>query len=324
MSTLIEIKDLSKDFNVKRSFLGSKKETVKAVDGVSFNIEKGETFGLVGESGCGKSTLGRMVIRMIDPTGGEIVYDGKDITTMSGKELKEIHKKMQIIFQDPYSALDPHMTVREIMAENLSLFEKLSEKETDERIAELLGKVGLTADDMHKYPNEFSGGQRQRIGIARALAVKPEFVMCDEPISALDVSIQAQVVNLLSDLQKELGLTYLFIAHDLNMVRHISDKIGVMYLGKLVEVGNSDDVYFEPKHPYTKALLEVVPGIEPENILDLDKDIIDGDIPSPLNIPSGCRFHTRCPYATERCKNEAPELKEYEGGHKVACCCCEN
>ncbi|MCR5657315.1 MAG: ATP-binding cassette domain-containing protein, partial [Butyrivibrio sp.] len=236
MSTLIEIKDLSKDFYVKRSFFGSKKETVKAVDGVSFNIEKGETFGLVGESGCGKSTLGRMVIRMIDPTGGQIVYDGTNITTMRGKELKEIHKKMQIIFQDPYSALDPHMTVRQIMAENLSLFEKLSEKEMDERIAELLGKVGLTADDMHKYPNEFSGGQRQRIGIARALAVKPEFVMCDEPISALDVSIQAQVVNLLSDLQKELGLTYLFIAHDLNMVRHISDKIGVMYLGKLVEV----------------------------------------------------------------------------------------
>lgn len=322
MSTLIEIKNLSKHFAVNRKLFGAKKETVKAVDDISFKIEKGETFGLVGESGCGKSTLGRTIIRMLEPTEGQIIYDGFDITNIKGKELKNIHKRMQIIFQDPYSALDPHMTVKEIMGENISILGKWTEKEQEEIIVSLLNKVGLSASDMYKYPNEFSGGQRQRIGIARALAVNPEFILCDEPISALDVSIQAQVVNLLSDLQKEFGLTYLFIAHDLNMVRHISDKIGVMYLGKMVEIGDSDEVYFNPKHPYTKALLESVPGIEPENILDLDRDIIDGDIPSPLDIPKGCRFHTRCPYATERCKTEQPELFDYNDNHKVACFNC--
>lgn len=322
MSTLIEIKNLSKHFAVNRKLFGAKKETVKAVDDISFKIEKGETFGLVGESGCGKSTLGRTIIRMLEPTEGQIIYDGTDITNIKGKELKNIHKRMQIIFQDPYSALDPHMTVKEIMGENISMLGKRTEKEQEEIIVSLLNKVGLSASDMYKYPNEFSGGQRQRIGIARALAVNPEFILCDEPISALDVSIQAQVVNLLSDLQKEFGLTYLFIAHDLNMVRHISDKIGVMYLGKMVEIGDSDEVYFNPKHPYTKALLESVPGIEPENILDLDRDIIDGDIPSPLDIPKGCRFHTRCPYATERCKTEQPELFDYKDNHKVACFNC--
>ncbi|SDI49513.1 oligopeptide transport system ATP-binding protein [Pseudobutyrivibrio sp. 49] len=322
MSTLIEIKNLSKHFAVNRKLFGAKKETVKAVDDISFKIEKGETFGLVGESGCGKSTLGRTIIRMLEPTEGQIIYDGTDITNIKGKELKNIHKRMQIIFQDPYSALDPHMTVKEIMSENISMLGKKTEEEQEEIIVSLLNKVGLTASDMYKYPNEFSGGQRQRIGIARALAVNPEFILCDEPISALDVSIQAQVVNLLSDLQNEFGLTYLFIAHDLNMVRHISDKIGVMYLGKMVEIGDSDEVYFNPKHPYTKALLESVPGIEPENILDLDRDIIDGDIPSPLDIPRGCRFHTRCPYATERCKTEQPELYDYKDNHKVACFNC--
>lgn len=322
MSTLIEINNLSKHFAVNRKLFGAKKETVKAVDDISFKIEKGETFGLVGESGCGKSTLGRTIIRMLEPTEGQIIYDGTDITNIKGKELKNIHKRMQIIFQDPYSALDPHMTVKEIMGENISILGKRTEKEQEEIIVSLLNKVGLSASDMYKYPNEFSGGQRQRIGIARALAVNPEFILCDEPISALDVSIQAQVVNLLSDLQKEFGLTYLFIAHDLNMVRHISDKIGVMYLGKMVEIGDSDEVYFNPKHPYTKALLESVPGIEPENILDLDRDIIDGDIPSPLDIPKGCRFHTRCPYATERCKTEQPELFDYKDNHKVACFNC--
>lgn len=319
MSVLISIKNLSKEFSVKRSLFSFKKDTVKAVDDVSFDIEKGETFGLVGESGCGKTTLGRMVIRIYEPTSGAIVYDGKDISSLKGKELKDIYKKMQIIFQDPYSALDPHMTVREIMSENIDTVKVLGEKEKEELIVAMLKKVGMQASDMYKYPGEFSGGQRQRIGIARALAVNPEFIMCDEPISALDVSIQAQVVNLLSDLQKEFGLTYLFIAHDLNMVRHISDKIGVMYLGKMVEMGKSDDVYFNPLHPYTRALIKAVPGIDPESILDLDGEIIDGDIPSPFDIPKGCRFHTRCPYATDRCRNETPEFTEYEPGHRVAC-----
>lgn len=319
MSTLISVKNLSKEFSVKRSLFSLKKDTVKAVDDVSFDIEKGETFGLVGESGCGKTTLGRMVIRIYEPTSGTIFYDGKDISSLKGRALKDIHKKMQIIFQDPYSALDPHMTVREIMSENIDTVKVLGEKEKEELVVAMLKRVGMQASDMYKYPGEFSGGQRQRIGIARALAVNPEFIMCDEPISALDVSIQAQVVNLLSDLQKEFGLTYLFIAHDLNMVRHISDKIGVMYLGKLVEMGKSDDVYFSPLHPYTRALIKAVPGIEPESILDLDGEIIDGDIPSPFDIPKGCRFHTRCPYATDRCRNETPEFTEYEPGHRVAC-----
>ncbi|MBP5594128.1 MAG: ABC transporter ATP-binding protein [Pseudobutyrivibrio sp.] len=319
MKPLIKIENLSKSFTVNRIIFGSKKEIVKAVDNVSFEIGKGETFGLVGESGCGKSTLGRVVIRMLEPTEGNIIYDGVDISKIKGKELKKIHEKMQIIFQDPYSALDPHMSVKEIMNENLSLVGNLSDKDKEEKIISLLNKVGLSESDMYKYPNEFSGGQRQRIGIARALACNPEFILCDEPISALDVSIQAQVINLLSDLQKEFGLTYLFIAHDLNMVRHISDKIAVMYLGKIVEIGDSDEVYFNPKHPYTKALLQSVPGIEPENILDLDKEIIEGDLPSPLDIPKGCRFHTRCPYATEKCKSIEPELREYAENHKVAC-----
>lgn len=319
MSALVSVKNLSKEFSIKRSTFSLKKETVKAVDDVSFEIEKGETFGLVGESGCGKTTLGRMVIRIYEPTSGTIYYDGKDISSLKGRELKDIHKRMQIIFQDPYSALDPHMTVREIMSENIDTVEEISEGRKEALIAEMLEKVGMQASDMYKYPNEFSGGQRQRIGIARALAVNPDFIMCDEPISALDVSIQAQVVNLLSDLQKEFGLTYLFIAHDLNMVRHISDKIGVMYLGKMVEVGNSDDVYFNPLHPYTRALIKAVPGIEPDRILNLNDQIIEGDIPSPFDIPKGCRFHTRCPYATERCSQEAPDFKEYENGHKVAC-----
>lgn len=319
MSTLVKVENVSKEFTVKRNFLSLTKERVRAVDMVSFTIEKGETFGLVGESGCGKSTLGRVVIRMYEPSSGKIFYDGKDISSLKGKELKRIHRRMQIIFQDPYSSLDPHMTVREIMSENISAYEDIPEKEKEERIVTLLEKVGMAASDMYKYPNEFSGGQRQRIGIARALAVNPEFILCDEPISALDVSIQAQVVNLLSDLQEEFGLTYLFIAHDLNMVRHISDKIGVMYLGKMVEIGNSDDVYFEPKHPYTRALLKAVPGIEPENILDLDRTIIEGDIPSPFAIPKGCRFHTRCPYATARCAAEEPEWEDCGNGHRVAC-----
>ena len=251
---LLEAKNLSKYFPVK-NFFGKLVQEVRAVNRVNLSIKKGETFGLVGESGCGKSTLGRTLIRMYEPTDGILTYDGHDITKTKGKELLAYHKRMQIIFQDPYSALDPHQNVREIMAEPISVFEKLPEKEMDERIVSLLEKVGMKADDMEKYAYEFSGGQRQRIGIARALSVHPEFLLCDEPISALDVSIQAQVVNVLEDLQQELGLTYLFVAHDLSMVRHISDRIGVMYLGKIVESGESDEVYDNPCHPYTRALL---------------------------------------------------------------------
>ncbi len=315
---LLEAKNLSKYFPIK-NFFGKTTHAVKAVDQVTFAIRRGETFGLVGESGCGKSTLGRTLIRMYEPTSGSIIFDGQDITNIKGRELIDCHKRMQIIFQDPYSALDPHQNVREIMAEPIAVFEKLSPSQMDEKIVYLLEKVGMKADDMEKYAYEFSGGQRQRIGIARALSVNPEFLMCDEPISALDVSIQAQVVNVLEDLQKEMGLTYLFVAHDLSMVRHISNRIGVMYLGKIVECGESDEVYDHPLHPYTEALLDSIPIADPKRALSLEKAGIEGDIPSPLNIPSGCRFHTRCPYATPQCSQAEPPFEEREPGHFVAC-----
>lgn len=315
---LLEAVDVSKYFPVK-NFFGRTTQVVKAVDRVSFSIRRGETFGLVGESGCGKSTLGRTLIRMYEPTSGTITFDGTDISTLKGKELLKYHKRMQIIFQDPYSALDPHQNVREIMAEPISVFEKLSASQMDEKIASLLEMVGMKADDMEKYAYEFSGGQRQRIGIAGALSVNPEFLLCDEPISALDVSIQAQVVNVLEDLQQEMGLTYLFVAHDLSMVRHISDRIGVMYLGKIVEIGESDEVYDNPLHPYTQALLASIPIADPRRALSLEKAGIEGDLPSPLNVPSGCRFHTRCPYATDECRAKEPEFEERIPGHFVAC-----
>ena len=315
---LLEAKNLSKYFPIK-NFFGKTTHAVKAVDQVTFAIRKGETFGLVGESGCGKSTLGRTLIRMYEPTSGNIIFDGQDITNIKGRELIDCHKRMQIIFQDPYSALDPHQNVREIMEEPIAVFEKLSPSQMEEKIVYLLEKVGMKADDMEKYAYEFSGGQRQRIGIARALSVNPEFLMCDEPISALDVSIQAQVVNVLEDLQKEMGLTYLFVAHDLSMVRHISNRIGVMYLGKIVECGESDGVYDNPLHPYTQALLDSIPIADPRRALSLEKAGIEGDIPSPLNIPSGCRFHTRCPYATPQCSQEEPPFEERKPGHFVAC-----
>ena len=315
---LLEAKNLSKYFPVK-NFFGKTIQQVKAVDRVSLSIKRGETFGLVGESGCGKSTLRRPLIRMYEPTDVTLIYDGDDITKITGKELLSYHKRMQIIFQDPYSALDPHQNVREIMAEPISVFEKLSEKEMEQRIVGLLEKVGMKADDMGKYAYEFSGGQRQRIGIARALSVHPEFLLCDEPISALDVSIQAQVVNVLEDLQKELGLTYLFVAHDLSMVRHISDRIGVMYLGKVVESGESDEVYDNPCHPYTQALLKAIPIADPKRALSLEQFGMKGELPSPLHVPSGCRFHTRCPYAMDLCRQQEPELEERIPGHLVAC-----
>lgn len=316
---LIEVKDLKKYFPVKNSFIGSEKKFVKAVDGVSFDIKKGETFGLVGESGCGKSTLGRSITRLYDITSGDIFFDGTNISKFNKKEMKQYNKRMQIIFQDPYSSLNPNMNVEELISEPLLLHSKLTKKDRLDKIQHLLEMVGLKKADMEKFPHEFSGGQCQRIGIARAISTNPDFILCDEPISALDVSIQAQVVNMLEDLQKELGLTYLFVAHDLSMVRHISDRIGVMYLGNIVEISESNDLYNNPLHPYTKALLSAIPIADAKKAKISERQIIEGDIPSPIDIPSGCRFHTRCPYAKPICKEITPQMKEVEGGHSVAC-----
>ena len=316
---LIEVNNLKKYFPVKNEFLGGEKKFVKAVDGVSFNIRKGETFGLVGESGCGKSTLGRSITRLYDITEGDILFEGTNIAKLSKKEMKSFYSKIQTIFQDPYSSLNPNMTVRELVNEPLALHTKLSKDERNKKIKELLETVGLSDSDMDKFPYEFSGGQRQRIGIARAISTEPDFILCDEPISALDVSIQAQVVNMLEDLQKELKLTYLFVAHDLSMVKHISDRIGVMYLGKIVEISDSNELYKNPLHPYTKGLLSAIPIADPKKAKKSEISLIKGDVPSPIDIPTGCRFHTRCPYATEKCKTVEPEMKEIEKNHFISC-----
>ena len=313
---LISATDLKKYFPVHK-FMGGK-QYVKAVDGVSLEINKGETFGLVGESGCGKSTLERTLIRMYDITDGKVTYKGKDITNEKAKNLQWMKDEVQIIFQDPYSALNPFWNVREIINEPLKKA-GMEEKEAEERIEYLLNKVGMSKADMDKFPYEFSGGQRQRIGIARALSVNPEFIVCDEPIAALDVSIQAQVVNMLEDMQEEMGLTYLFIAHDLSVVRHISNRIGVMYLGSMVELGESYELNRHPIHPYTQTLLSAVPVPDPQLSRTRKRIVLEGDIPSPMNPPSGCRFHTRCPYATEKCSQVVPEFKEHEPGHWAAC-----
>ena len=313
---LISATDLKKYFPVHKFMSG--KQYVKAVDGVSLEINKGETFGLVGESGCGKSTLERTLIRMYDITDGKVTYKGKDITNEKAKNLQWMKDEVQIIFQDPYSALNPFWNVREIINEPLKKA-GMEEKEAEERIEYLLNKVGMSKADMDKFPYEFSGGQRQRIGIARALSVNPEFIVCDEPISALDVSIQSQVVNMLEDMQEEMGLTYLFIAHDLSVVRHISHRIGVMYLGTMVELAESYELNRHPLHPYTQTLLSAVPVPDPEVSRSRQRIVLEGDIPSPMNPPSGCRFHTRCPYAMDKCKECVPKFKEYEKGHWVAC-----
>lgn len=317
---ILEARELCKYFPGK-DFFGRQKTVVKAVDGINLQIRKGETFGLVGESGCGKSTLGRTLIRMYEPTSGSIIFRGQDITKLKGKELIAVHKQMQIIFQDPYSALDPHHNVMEIIKEAMTAGTKMVDSEVDGRIETLLKKVGMKADDMYKYAYEFSGGQRQRIGIARALSVEPDFMLCDEPISALDVSIQAQVVNMLEDLQEELGLTYLFVAHDLSMVRHISKRIGVMYLGRLVEIADSDELYDNPLHPYTKALLSAIPVPDPDLAARSQRMQLKGELPSPMDVPPGCHFHTRCLYAEEGCSKQVPEMREVSPGHFVACSC---
>ena len=314
---LLEIKNLRKYFPMK-NFFGQLKGEVKAVDDVTFEIYKGETFGLVGESGCGKSTLGRCVLQMLEATEGQILYEGNDLIHMPKNEWKKYRKKLQIIFQDPYSALNPNWNVKQLIAEPL-IANGYSDKEIDVRIRELLKILNMNEEVIEKFPYEFSGGQRQRIGVARAVAAYPEFIFCDEPISALDVSIQAQVVNMLKDLQQELGLTYLFTAHDLSMVYHISDRIGVMYLGSMVEIGTSEDVFKAPLHPYTKALISAVPIADPEVGKNSKRILIEGELPSPMNVPKGCRFCTRCPHATDRCREEKPQLREVKEGHMVAC-----
>ena len=307
--------------HVKVYFKGKKRgQTVKAVDDVSFEIMKGETFGVVGESGCGKSTLGRTLIRLQQPTDGHIYLNGTDIAGLKGAQLKEMRKEAQIIFQDPSASLDPRMTVGEIIGEAIDIHKlAANKKDRADMIKGLLARVGLNTEHANRYPHEFSGGQQQRVGIARALAVKPEFIVCDEPISALDVSIQSQVVNMLEDMQAEMGLTYLFIAHDLSVVRHISNRIGVMYLGSLVELGESYELNRHPIHPYTQTLLSAVPVPDPQLSRTRKRIILEGDVPSPMNPPSGCRFHTRCPYATKKCSEEMPKFKEHEPGHWAAC-----
>jgi len=317
--TLIEVKDLKKYFLQKSKLFSRQKSYLKAVDDVSFSIRRGETFGLVGESGCGKSTTGRTILRLYQATGGEINFDGTNLAKLSEKPLKPYRKRMQMIFQDPYASLNSRMTVNEIIGEGITTHELYTGKVKQERIHDLLQHVGLKKDHANRYPHEFSGGQRQRIGIARALAVEPELIICDEPISALDVSIQAQVVNMLEDIQDEFDLTYLFIAHDLSMVKHISDRIGVMYLGKLVEVCGSRELYKNPIHPYTKALLSSIPIPDPNLTRKNKRIILKGDVPSPIDPPVGCRFASRCPIMTARCKQEDPQLREMAPGHVVSC-----
>ena len=315
---LLRVEGLVKNFPVKRGVLSRAAEQVHAVDRVSFEIAAGETLGLVGESGCGKSTTGRCILRLIEPTAGEIWFDGKDVTALSGAALRALCRDMQIIFQDPYASLDPRMTVGAIIGEALIIHSLTnSRRQFEERIVELLETVGLNAEHMRRYPHEFSGGQRQRIGIARALAVSPKLIVCDEPVSALDVSIQAQVINLLEDLQQKFGLTYLFIAHDLSVVEHISTRVAVMYLGRIVETASAHDLYAAPKHPYTQALLSAVPI--PDPAVKRQRIRLAGDVPSPINPPPGCHFHTRCPQAMARCSVEAPLHQELAPGHSVAC-----
>jgi len=318
---LVEIRHLKKYFKVNTSSKGLRRKTadLKAVDDVSFDIYEGETFGLVGESGCGKTTLGRTVIRIYDPTDGEIIFNGTDISKLKPKELGEYRKDIHMIFQDPYASLDPRMTVSEIIKEAMPNDDSLSPEDSQTRVLELLDLVGLNSDHANRYPHEFSGGQRQRVGIARSLAANPKFIVCDEPISALDVSIQAQVVNLLKDLQNKLGLTYLFIAHDLSMVQYISDRVGVMYLGKMVELSDSNTLYSNPMHPYTQALMSAIPVPDPDLERSKRRIIVEGEVPSPINPPSGCAFHNRCPKATEKCAQVIPEFKEIDAGHFVAC-----
>jgi oligopeptide transport system ATP-binding protein len=311
--TLIEVKNLKKYFNVGSNAI------LKAVDDINFAIKEGETLGLVGESGCGKSTTGRTIIRLYEATGGEVIFNGKDVHKLNKAEQKEFTKQAQMIFQDPYASLNPRMTVGDIVGEGIDIHSLYSGKQRTERIYEVLNIVGLNKEHANRFPHEFSGGQRQRIGIARSLAIEPKFIVCDEPISALDVSIQAQVVNLLIKLQREFGLTYLFIAHDLSMVKHISDRVGVMYLGTMVEMATSEELYRNPLHPYTQALLSAIPIADPDVERSRQRILLEGDVPSPINPPPGCRFKARCRYAKDICSQEMPQFREVSPDHFVAC-----
>ncbi|KLU66948.1 oligopeptide transport ATP-binding protein OppF [Desulfosporosinus acididurans] len=314
---LMDIQDLAKHFVIDTNFFGKPVSVLKAVDGVSFSINQGEAFGLVGESGCGKTTLGKILVNLYRPTSGKLFFEGKDLTVLNEEQRRAYCKDIQMIFQDPYASLNPKMTVGDIIAEPILINGLLPRNQVEERVIYLLNCVGLARHQRNRYPHEFSGGQRQRVGIARALAVEPKIIVCDEPVSALDVSIQAQVLNLLGDLKEEFGLTYLFIAHGLNVVKHISDRVGVMYLGKLVEVAPKKELYANPLHPYTQALLSAIPVINPEK--KMERIILEGDVPSPINPPAGCRFCSRCFKKLEQCKLNEPKLKEVSPGHFVAC-----
>jgi oligopeptide/dipeptide ABC transporter ATP-binding protein len=315
---LLEVNNLKKYFPVKAGIFKRTVAHVKAVDDISFAVKEGETLGLVGESGCGKSTTGRTILRLLEATAGEVIFEGKSVMDLDKKSMREIRRDMQIIFQDPYASLNPRMTVADIVGEPLDIHKLAkNKKERNEKVKEILENVGLGAEYMNRYPHEFSGGQRQRIGVARALAVDPKLIIADEPVSALDVSVQAQVVNLLQDLQKEYGLTYLFIAHDLSVVKHISDRVAVMYLGKIVELTDKKELFKNPIHPYTQSLLSAIPEADPKK--KKDRIILEGDVPSPVDPPSGCRFHPRCPKAFEPCSVKEPEFKEYGDGHFAAC-----
>jgi oligopeptide transport system ATP-binding protein len=317
---LIQVRDLKMHFSVAAGIMRKQAATVKAVDGVSFDIARGETLGLVGESGCGKTTTGRCILRLENPTSGEILFEGENLCNIDRKSLNEKRQRMQVIFQDPFSSLNPRMKVGSIIGEPMKVHGVCpSQTERDARVAELLSVCGLNPKFMDRYPHEMSGGQRQRVGIARALALKPDFIVCDEAVSALDVSIQAQVINLLEDLREQFKLSYLFISHDLSVVRHLCHRVAVMYLGRLVEIADADELFDNPQHPYTKALLDAVPIPDPELEKGRAHHVMKGEIPSPINPPSGCVFHPRCPLATDSCQREMPQLRELRSGHQVAC-----
>jgi oligopeptide transport system ATP-binding protein len=317
---LLEVRDLVKHFSVGGGLFGGRAGTVRAVDGISFTLRRGETLGLVGESGCGKTTTGRCILQLERPTSGQVVFEGRELSALSDAELRPMRRRMQVIFQDPYASLNPRMTVGQILAEPLAVHGVVPDRQARrDRVRDLLSRVGLLSQHAERYPHQLSGGQRQRVGIARALAVEPSLIVCDEPVSALDVSIQAQIINLLEDLQADLGLTYLFIAHDLAVVRHISDRVAVMYLGKIAEIADRRDLYDNPLHPYTKALLAAVPIPDPALEAQRAHSVLTGEVPSPLNPPPGCVFHPRCPIAIERCRGEVPPLREVTPGHWAAC-----